>query len=113
MITKSLESMDNDLASALFGKTRRYLLLLLFHQVEQSFYLREVARQAGTGLGAVQRELTRLVQAGIVRRWARGNQVLFQADPDCPVFAELQDLIAGITAPQPEPVQERLPEQLL
>ncbi|HOW70531.1 MAG TPA: winged helix-turn-helix domain-containing protein [Phycisphaerae bacterium] len=113
MSTISLKSIDNKLASALFGKTRRYLLLLLFNQVEQSFYLREVAREAGTGLGAVQRELAGLVQAGIVRRSVRGNQVLFQADPDCPVFAELRNLMAGMTGPKSEPVQERLPEQLL
>lgn len=99
--------------SALFGKTRLRVLAILFSQVDQSFYLREIARQTGTGLGAVQRELAGLSEARIIRRSARGNQVLFQANPDCPVFAELRDLMAKLVGPPYEREEERLPEQLL
>ena len=99
--------------SALFGKTRLRVLAILFSQVDQSFYLREIARHTGTGLGAVQRELAGLAEARIIRRSARGNQVLFQANPDCPAFAELRDLMVKLAGPQMEQVEERLPEQLL
>lgn len=101
------------MASALFGKTRRRVLNLFVLHADQTYYLREVARQAGTGLGAVQRELAALVKAGIVRRTTRGNQVFFQADRDWPAFAELRELMGQLADPQVEQLEERLPEQLL
>ena len=83
----------DNLSGALFGKTRRAVLGLLFAQPERSFFLREVVRQAGSGQGAVQRELQQLTQAGIITRKRQGNQVHFQANSDCPVFPELRTLI--------------------
>jgi len=80
-------------ASVLFGKTRRAVLSLLYGHPERDFYLREIVRAAGTGVGAVQRELRLLTEAAIVRRRARGNQVYFQANPECPVFPELKGLV--------------------
>jgi len=62
-------------SAALFGKSRLAVLALLYGRPEESFYLREAARAAGVGLGAVQRELRRLADAGIVRRTRRGRQV--------------------------------------
>ena len=62
-------------APALFGKTRRALLGLLFSRPDECFYLREVVRAVNAGQGAVQRELQQLAQAGIVCRTQRGNQV--------------------------------------
>jgi hypothetical protein len=40
-------------SSALFGKTRRTVLALLYSHPDQSFYLRQIARfvEAGQGLG--------------------------------------------------------------
>jgi predicted nucleotidyltransferase len=81
------------LSSSLFGKTRRAVLSLLYSHTDESFYLREIARVAGLGLGAVQRELKRLSGTGIIRRTVRGNQVYYQADPDCPIFEELKNLV--------------------
>ena len=45
------------------------------------------------GMGAVQRELKTLTGAGILTRTAKGKQVYYQANPQCPVFAELKGLI--------------------
>lgn len=80
-------------SAALFGKSRLAVLALLYGRPEESFYLREAARAAGVGLGAVQRELRRLADAGIVRRTRRGRQVYYQADRGCPFFAELKGLV--------------------
>ncbi|MGB9626146.1 MAG: hypothetical protein ACPMAQ_14935, partial [Phycisphaerae bacterium] len=46
-----------NLSSALFGKTRRAVLALLFGHPDESFYLRQVVRAVAAGQGAVQREL--------------------------------------------------------
>jgi len=82
-----------DLGSALFASTRRAVLGLLFTHADEAFYLRELARRAGGGLGAVDRELKRLASAGIVTRRARGRQVYYQANLRSPVFAELRSLM--------------------
>ena len=84
--------MDN-ISRTLFGKTRRAVLSLLYGQVEDAFYLRQIVRAAGAGLGAVQRELKQLSDAGIVKRFVRGHQVYYQANPQSPVFAEVKNLV--------------------
>src|SRR5258707_196655 len=46
----------NDPATVLFGRTRRAILSLLFTRPDESFYLREIVRRTGGGIGAIQRE---------------------------------------------------------
>jgi len=77
---------------ALFGKTQRGLLALLFLRPEQSLYLRQIVRMAEVGQGAVQRELARWVEAGLLIRTQRGNQVHYQANQASAVFTELKSL---------------------
>lgn len=81
------------LSATLFGKSRKALLALFYGHADEAFYLREAARMTGAGLGAVQRELQQLWEAGILRRTVRGSQVYFQADPECPIFPELKNII--------------------
>ena len=83
----------DSLSTTLFGKTRRAVLALLYSHVEEPFYLRQIARAAGVGLGAVQRELKKLSEAGIIRRTVRGRQVYYQANLECPVYSELKSLV--------------------
>ena len=80
-------------ATILFGKTRRAVLALLYGRPAETFYLREIARSSGTGLGAAQREISLLTQAGIVVRRARGRQVYFQANPQSPIFTDLKSIV--------------------
>jgi len=80
------------LAEALFTKTQRALLPILFGHPEEAFYLRELVRRCDVGVGTVQRELAKLVAAGILRRTARGGQVFYQVARDCPVYPELREL---------------------
>jgi predicted nucleotidyltransferase len=87
------------IAEALFGQTRRQLLALFFGRPQQAFYVREVARETGAGIGAVQRELKRLHAAGLIDREASGSNVHYRANRDSPVFDELHALLtktAGI-----------------
>ena len=83
----------HNLSGTLFGKARRAVLGLLYSHVDDAFYLRQIARAAGVGLGAVQRELKQLSDAGIIQRIVRGHQVYYQANPRCPVFEELKTLV--------------------
>ena len=61
--------------------------------MEESFHLRKILRLAGISPGAGQRELKRLSGAGVILRAVKENQVLFQANPQCPIFDELKSLI--------------------
>ena len=84
---------SSSLSAALFGKTRRAVLSLLYGHADEAFYLRQVARVAGVGLGAVQRELRQLVDAGLVLRSAQGRHVYYQANGESPIFAELKKVV--------------------
>ncbi len=83
-----------NLTDVLFGQTRQAVLGFLYSQPDKPFYLRELARHAGTGLGAVQREVVKLAEAGILRRSVRGNQVFYQANRENPIFQELKSIVS-------------------
>ena len=82
-----------DASVALFGKTRRSVLALLFGQPGRSFYLREIAARAGTGMSQVQKELGQLAAAGLVVREQRANQVHFHANREAPIYGELLGIV--------------------
>jgi predicted nucleotidyltransferase len=84
---------SGDVGSALFGKARRAVLGLLYARPDEAFYLRQIAREVQAGQGAVQRELKRLVDAGLLTREARGQQVHYRANRACPIFAEVHGLV--------------------
>jgi uncharacterized protein len=80
-------------ADVLFGKTRQGILKLLLNHPEESYYLRQIQRETGAGLGALQRELKQLSDAGIILRTIKGVQVHYQADKSIAVFSDLKNLI--------------------
>ena len=81
------------IASALFGAARQGVLRLIFGHPGQRFYQRQIVREVGLGYGAVQRELKRLEECGLLLRSVEGRQTYYQANLDSPVFEELRGLI--------------------
>jgi predicted nucleotidyltransferase len=84
---------------ALFPRTKQRLLGLLFGQPERSFATTELIRLARAGSGAVQRELDRLVAAGLVTATVSGTQKRLSANRASPLFEELRGIVektAGI-----------------
>jgi predicted nucleotidyltransferase len=82
-----------DTAGALFGKTRRNVLALLFGQPDRSFYLREIVARAGGGISQVQKELEQLVAANLILREKRANQVHFRANSEASIYGELLGIV--------------------
>src|SRR5438445_6875098 len=82
------------LSKVLFGQSRRSILALLYGHADERFYLREIARRAGTGIGATQRELGQLTDADLIRRTRRAHQVYYQANRENPIFSELKSILA-------------------
>lgn len=95
------------LADALFSGTQQRVLAWLFGQPERSFYANELIGLAAAGSGAVQRELARLAQSGLVTVRAVGNQKHYQANPESPIYAELCGIVQK-TVGLAEPLREAL-----
>jgi predicted nucleotidyltransferase len=88
------------LADALFSQTRQKVLRLFFVRQERDFSVKELIEQAEAGSGAVQRELLRLVDSGVVQVKLQGRQKRYRANPDSPVFPELSSLASKLLGPE-------------
>lgn len=80
-------------ADVLFTKVQQRVLAVLFGNPGRSFYANEVIALAGSGTGAVQRELAGLAAAGLVTVTRVGKQKHYQANAAAPVFEELRGLV--------------------
>ena len=98
---------EGSLADALFSTTQQRLLGLLFGQSDRSFYATELIALAGAGSGAVQRELARLEQSGLVTVRRIGAQKHYQANADSPIYEELRG-IARRTVGLADPLRKAL-----
>lgn len=77
------------LSAALFSDSQSRLFAWLFGQPERAYHLNELRRITGLGSASLQRELNRLVSAGVVEAQAVGNMRRFQANSQSPVYSEL------------------------
>jgi predicted nucleotidyltransferase len=77
------------IAAALYSDSQARLFRWLFGQPERSYHLSELRRLSGLGSASLQRELNRLVDAGLVLSERVGNLRRFQANPQSPVYTEL------------------------
>jgi DNA-binding transcriptional ArsR family regulator len=77
----------------LFSSAARVQVLRLFllHPSSQ-FYQREIERETGQAIRAVQREVERLEEAGLLLREPEGNRIFYRLNPDFPLLAELTAL---------------------
>ncbi len=80
-------------ADALFSKTQQRVLGLLFGQSNRQFAKQEIIDLAASGTGAVQRELDRLVQSGLVAMSITGFQKLYRANEQAAIFEELRSIV--------------------
>ena len=103
----SKERKRTNLADALFSTIQQRVLAYLFGQPQRSFFSTELIRLAGGGSGAVQRELARLAESGLVTVKRIGTQKHYQANPKSPIYAELCG-IAQKTVGLAEPLREAL-----
>ena len=90
---ETLPSPVSGIADALFSRVQQRVLAVLFGNPGRSFYANEVIALAGSGTGAVQRELARLEAAGLVTVTRLGKQKHYQANAAAPVFEELRGLV--------------------
>ncbi len=80
-------------ADALFTKVQQRVLGVLFGNPGRSYYANELIGLAGSGTGAVQRELARLEAAGLATVTRVGKQKHYQANAGAAVYEELRGLV--------------------
>lgn len=97
------------LADALFTATQQRVLGLLFGQPQRSFTVSELIAATGAGSGAVQREVAKLAESGLVTMQPVGNQKHYQANPYTPVYDELVGIVQKTVGPETTGQQVLLP----
>jgi predicted nucleotidyltransferase len=81
------------LGEVLFSATQRKVLALLFGSPERRYYGKEIISLSASGTGAVQRELEKLVAAGLVLTSKEGKQRYYSANPRSAIFDELRGIV--------------------
>ena len=89
------------IATALFTDSQSRVFRWLFGQPGHGYHLNELRRLTGLGSASLQRELNRLVEAGLVCSERVGNQRRFQANPQSPVYGELLTLTRKTLGAEP------------
>jgi predicted nucleotidyltransferase len=95
------------LSNALFSKVQQRVLALIFSNPERSFYASEIMRNVRSGVGAVERELSKLEHSGLVSVERIGNQKHYRANQAAPIFEELRGLVEK-TVGLAEPIKKSL-----
>lgn len=86
-------------SDALFTRTQQRVLGILFATPNRDFYASEIIKLAGGGRGAVQRELVKLEESGLVIAHRVGNQKHYRPNTAAAVFKPLREIVlktAGI-----------------
>lgn len=86
-----MKAASRSLADALFSKGQQRVIGRLF-ALDAEHSVNELVRLSGGGWGGVEREVARLVAAGILSERRLGNQRRVRANPDSPVYPELRAL---------------------
>jgi predicted nucleotidyltransferase/DNA-binding transcriptional ArsR family regulator len=103
------EATREGLANLLFGAYRHRVLSLLYLRPGDRFHVRMIARLTGVPAGSLHRELRQLAEAGLLVSERSGNQVLYSANEDSPVFHELTSMLDK-TAGTPPTLHEHAAE---
>jgi len=92
----------------LFSSTARVQVLrLFFEHPDSQFYQREIERETGQPIRAVQREVKRLEEIGLLISSTEGNRVFYRLNPEFPLLAALTALFQSATGAEPaaQPLQ--------
>jgi len=80
------------LKDAVFTDSQAKVYLWIYGQPERAYHMSELRRLTGLGSASLQREINRLVVAGLANSTLQGNQRQISANRQSPLFKELSDL---------------------
>ena len=85
--------MRSSILDPLLTRTKQGLLAATILQPDKKWYFRELARQLHMQPSSIQRDLSALTEAGLLERHHDGNRVYYQAQRECPIFPELEQIL--------------------
>ncbi len=89
---------DCMMLEAIFPGVRRLVLHAFFGEPERWWSLEELAGKAGVQPRTLRRYLGQLSKGGVIRqKTPTGHACVFQPDPRCPVYGELQSIVVKLT----------------
>jgi len=81
------------LNSIITSKTRIRILMSLFVNPDRSAYLRELSGEFAVSPSLVKGELQNMKESGLLTSKKLGNQILYQANRNHPLFPELNSMV--------------------
>jgi predicted nucleotidyltransferase len=89
-----MKATQADAAALLFPASyRRQVLSLLLLNPDRKLHVREIARLTGTAAGTLNKELSRLHEAGLLEREQVGNQLRYWANRSHQIYPELAGIL--------------------
>lgn len=79
------------------SKVRIKILELLYSNVNEMYHVRGIVRETKEEINAVRRELSRLEEAGIIKKEPRGNRIYYWSRSDYPFFEDLLAITSKTT----------------
>jgi predicted nucleotidyltransferase len=83
----------NAIQALLSSKVRIEVLKNLTISPDESYNINELSRKTGFAVRGVEKELKNLLAGGILKKRIIGNQHQYQINPDCPIYAEIKNMI--------------------
>ena len=87
------------LRGLVLSEARAKVLTALFNERGRAYYQKELARATGLPVVAVQRQLKRLIAAGLVTASTAGGRRVYSADPRSAIFDEVSSIIRKLRGP--------------
>jgi hypothetical protein len=85
------------LSDLIISKVRVKLLKIFLGQAKGLYYVRELTRMTKEEINAVRRELSHLLEAGLLVSEKRGNRLYYSVKPSFLLYPELVNLVAKST----------------
>jgi predicted nucleotidyltransferase len=85
--------MRSSLLDPLLTPTKQAILAAILLQPDKRWYFRELARHLQVRPSNIQRELAAFTEARLIKRHQEENRVYYQADRECPIFEELEQIL--------------------
>jgi DNA-binding transcriptional ArsR family regulator len=103
--------MSSSLEVLFSSVARVHVLHLFLSHSDSQFYQREIERETGQPIRAVQREVKRLEEMGLLIRSTEGNRVFYRLNPEFPLLEELTALFRSATGVEPAERPTEIPPE--
>jgi predicted nucleotidyltransferase len=79
------------------SKARVEVLKLFLFNPADHFYQRQISLLTHQPIRAIQRELKRLQELGLIDKFTQANHTFYKVNTDCPIFEELKNILFKCT----------------